>query len=467
MKKQIPLKAIYVVFAIAFLIRIAVPFAAYHSCHNFSKFYTSDSSSYIAPAQSIAKTLEFNNSKGEPEIVRTPGYPLLIIPGILLGHTEAVTIFFQVIISFLTILIIYKTALELFEDFNAAFFSALLAGVSRVLIINTYKLMTETLSTAILTLFLYYIIVYFKKKELKYIIMSAIFLAMSIYVRPAAYYLPLFLIPCMLVWLLLKKELTKTIIIHLTIFIVLTSGLIMIWQIRNKTVANYTHFSAIVDINQYFYNAASVLAVKEGVSFLDMRNKLGFYKDIRLAVKDTDNIEFLSSGEAYNFVRKKASAIILDNPLLYTKIHIVGMFRTLISGGIPSFSKVLNRYFWFGGITGLIIDQGITKTLHILSEEKKSVLIIYFLSHIGVLIYYIFVIITLLKKGIKNKEGVIILIITAIYFLIISGGVLGHDRFRHPMVPSICILGGMGMAIVFKNIMEKWKSKTLKQHNIL
>ena len=51
----------------------------------------------------------------EPEIVRTPGYPVFLLPGLAAGHVIPVTIALQVLASCLTVYLVYRITLLLFE----------------------------------------------------------------------------------------------------------------------------------------------------------------------------------------------------------------------------------------------------------------------------------------------------------------------------------------------------------------
>ncbi len=143
----------------------------------------------LITARKLIESGQFANSV-QPEIFRTPGYPLLLIPGILLGQQELVAIFIQIMLSCFTIFLIYKIALAIWGESKIATFCALLYAIEPVSILWLTLLMPETLFTALITLFIYLLIKYFTEKSWKYLLCAAITLAASIYVRPIGYYLP-------------------------------------------------------------------------------------------------------------------------------------------------------------------------------------------------------------------------------------------------------------------------------------
>ncbi|MBF0472207.1 MAG: glycosyltransferase family 39 protein [Nitrospirae bacterium] len=452
-------RLVYTLAIIVFFIRVGSPLIDHLILGDLvDRFYSDDSISYMITAKSLAFDHKFNNMFGKSEIIRTPGYPLLIVPGMLLDHPELITIFIQSILSCLTIFMIYKISLEVFNNINAALLSTFLASIDRVLLHYSYVLDSETLYTFILTLFMYTIILYFKNKQLRYIIISSILLAMSIYVRPVGYYMPLVFVFSVFVYLIYKKELTKKIILHLLVFCMITCIAVSLWQIRNFKTTGYSGFSAIEDVNFYYYNACSLMAEQNGISFQDMLNKLSistFYyntnEDIIDAVNKSEGILFKDQAQAYKYIKHKAIRIILNDPLTYAKIHLKGMFNLLQDNWFPFETKwaLRNQPEDISGLTGLIMRKGIKGAIFLLSKEQPLLLMLYILYSLGVLLSYIGVMITVFNKRI---DGVFVLTIVAVYIVIICGGIWGCARFRHPMLPSFYVLGGMGLLTIYNKI---------------
>src|SRR5690348_921345 len=61
-----------------------------------------DSVGYVRLAEELAATGRFAQ-QGRPEIERTPGYVLCLLPGVLTGHIDTVTIAMQCVIGCLTV----------------------------------------------------------------------------------------------------------------------------------------------------------------------------------------------------------------------------------------------------------------------------------------------------------------------------------------------------------------------------
>src|SRR4028119_1635662 len=92
---------IWGVLTIAFLLRCFLTIVVLAINHT-STAYTPDTESYLVTARKLIESGQFATGV-QPEIFRTPGYPLLLVPGILLGQQELVAIFIQIMLSCFTI----------------------------------------------------------------------------------------------------------------------------------------------------------------------------------------------------------------------------------------------------------------------------------------------------------------------------------------------------------------------------
>ena len=142
--------------------------------------------------------------------------------------------------------------------------------------------MSETLFTTMTTLFLYILVKYLRTGSTWALLGAAIALAASIYVRPIGYFLPPILACGLVVWGLATRRFRPgRLLAHVALFLIVSMGLTGLWQLRNWCEAGYPGFSAVPDLNMYYYLGASVLAAREGVPFYDMQTRMGFFKEER------------------------------------------------------------------------------------------------------------------------------------------------------------------------------------------
>ena len=146
---------------LALALRVAFPVLILGLSQDINVFYDNDTIEYIEPARGLITSGQFA-TKGVPEIERTPGYPLLLIPGIILGHIELVTIALQIVLSCFSVFIIYKIGILLFDTHEIAVLCAALLAVEPLSIMYAGRLYSETLYATVLLIFLYFLIRYLK-----------------------------------------------------------------------------------------------------------------------------------------------------------------------------------------------------------------------------------------------------------------------------------------------------------------
>jgi hypothetical protein len=119
---------IWCVLGLAIFLRTLLPISAYLYTRDFTIFDAADSASYILPARELIASHRFFSDGSPqaavwntpvvpaPDIVRTPGYPLLLTIGLMSNRLEVVTIAIQALLSCFTVYLVYDTTLLLFES---------------------------------------------------------------------------------------------------------------------------------------------------------------------------------------------------------------------------------------------------------------------------------------------------------------------------------------------------------------
>ena len=133
------------ILGVALAVRLAIPVSAYLHTHDTTIFLAPDTPSYVDPARQLIANGRFAASDGTPEIIPTPGYPMLLLLGLLLDRFRLVTITLQVLISCFTVYLVYRTADLLFETEGAALLAAALYALEPLSILYTSIFATETL----------------------------------------------------------------------------------------------------------------------------------------------------------------------------------------------------------------------------------------------------------------------------------------------------------------------------------
>ena len=84
-------KALVLILGMAVLVRAAFAIGTWLIMRDPGVFYMTDTGSYVVPARELLARGTFT-ARGEPELLRTPGYPLFLLPGMWLGHLVTTTI---------------------------------------------------------------------------------------------------------------------------------------------------------------------------------------------------------------------------------------------------------------------------------------------------------------------------------------------------------------------------------------
>ena len=278
-ERKVHLIKIWRVLGVALLLRSVLPIAGYYHTRDIRIFYNPDTLSYVVPDHELIVNHRFF-ANGAPECIRTPGYPSLLTIGLLLDRFVVTTIVVQILLSCFTVYMVYRTALLVFESERAALIAAVLYTIEPLSIFYASQLLSETAFTALVAVWMYYLLRYIKQQSPRHLIACAIALAASIYVRPVAYDAPVIIAIALSVWALWHKQPTRTrILLHALCFLLSSVALTVPWRVRNLVEADYSGFSGISSVYMYFYLATSVLAAQQHVAFFEVQQQLGYLNE--------------------------------------------------------------------------------------------------------------------------------------------------------------------------------------------
>lgn len=452
-----PITSLWCILSVALLIRSFIPISAYLYTRDVTIFDVPDTASYVEPARQLITQCRFSADDGTPEIIRTPGYPMLLVLGLLLGRLDLVTITLQILISCFTVYLVYRTADLVFESEGTALLAAALYAVDPLSILLTSILATETLFAAVVMISLYYLMRYLRRQSLWDLVASGVAFALSVYVRPVGYFLPVILAVGLAAWALITGQHHKRrFMIHISAFFIVSLGLTSLWQMRNKVETGYSGFSGISSINLYFDAAASVLAAKQHVPWRKMQNRLG-YQDKRIYFQLHPEQEAWPLAQRLNFMSHEAECILLSNPFTYVRIHFEGLLRSIFDPGSTDFLRLFDLYPKQGGLLGVLVDRGALKTMEALLLTRPLV----FWSNVVLLpllaINLLCACAVFFSKRLMRDPCILSALLIVTYYLLISGGPGSSGRFRHPAMPIISILAAYGICrIAATGFREHW-----------
>ncbi|MGO9116708.1 MAG: ArnT family glycosyltransferase [Desulfomonilaceae bacterium] len=445
---------LWYVILIALVIRAFIPLYAEFVTSDPDVFYEIHSYQYLEPAQNLIKSGQFTTDAA-PEIYRPPGYSILLIPGILLNHVPLVTILIQILLSCLTVYLVFEIAIVLFGRSEIGILSAALYAIDPLSVIFSSLIMPETFATFALSLFLLFLFRYLREESVIQLSFAAIALATTVYLQAIAYFLPVWIASFLAFFAINKRSGTR--VLHALIFLVISMSLIGIWQIRNRIETGYSGFSTVFDKSLYYAQAASVLAKLEGKrDFRELWNLM----DRKV------NEHSARFRERFEYMREEGTRLTLAHPWMYAEIHIQGILRTLSGAEAHTYIRLLK--FFHGTEEGWqeLITRDLLDAIRHNSNNLTHAAILT-IAGLGliVMLVYLFAAVALFSKKLLYAMPVVCSLWVVVYWLVITGGPHGYGRYRHAVMPIICVLAGYGLHLILSRFRHMSRDGGLRGPN--
>lgn len=428
------------VLPVALLVRVLLFAAVYLQTRGYDAFYNADSSWYLQLARELAERGRFWSGES-PELIRTPGYPLLLVPGLWTGHVEAVTIAVQIALSCATCVLVYLTARRLTVDERAAALAALLYAVEPLGVLHSVLLLSETLFTLLLTAALYLLVAALPQRSLARFALAAMCLAAAAYVRPVTYFLPLVLALAVGVFGALRKE--RRLLAGAVLLCALSFGLTTPWQVRNARVAAYTGFSAVGDFNAYFHLTAALKARREGRPFYECLDELGFY-DRETYLRRHPEQRDRPLGERFRFMRQAAFDAARSDPRAAAVFYAQGLAVSYADPGAIEYLRLFDLYPRKGRLLDEVVGVGLISTFARLVVRRPLVVASNLVFGLLLAACYLFAAWGVRQEG--RRAAALLLSVAALYLALASGGTIGSARLRTPVMPILCALSAGALA---------------------
>lgn len=446
-----PLNLLLVV-VLALVARAAVPVFVVYVRGEPLALEARDTASYRRPARSLIESWRFA-TEGEPEILRTPGYPCLLVPGLLIEHPRGTAIVLQIALGCATVALVWRLALIAWGDAAAATLASLLIALDPPSVVHAGKLLSETAFTALLAAFMVCWVSHLRCPSPARLLSAAICLAASIYVRPIAYYLPVViagLMPFVPSWPHTRRRDLR----HAAVFLIVVYCLLAPWQIRNKLEADYWGLSGIADYNLYFCQSAAVEAAVTGESYRLVQQHLGCDFGSQYLHQHPEQRDW-TQGQRLVWMRRQAVRTIRAHPFAYVRIHAAGVLRALLDPGGFELLRMFGRYPEQGGLLGDVLDRGIMAVLRQLITERPMAFWTNAALGVWLAVYLILAVATLGRRSTWRRAELVAIAGIVIYLALLSGGAQSEGRFRIPMMPAISVLAAAAGARAIAGI-RRW-----------
>jgi 4-amino-4-deoxy-L-arabinose transferase-like glycosyltransferase len=411
-----------------------------------------DTATYLAPAHSLLANGTFERD-ASPEIIRGPGYPLLLSLGLAVGSVEGVTISLQILLSVATVYLIYRCALTIDPRMKVALLAATLYAIEPLSVMYCCFLLTETLFTFLLVGFLFFLLRFLRDRATSSLCVAGLLLIASAFVRPVSYYLPIVIGGLLLVTTSRDRRVWQPVAWAAGFFLCCALPL-GAWQLRNWHLTQYPGFSAIVESDLYFYQQAQVIAALEGRSLEDVQTKLGKF-DPEVVFQQHPTWQGLSPGQLHVQMGVEAKQVIASHPLVYAGLHLRSILTALVT---PGSGDVMRLTKSFGGR-----GQPITSTAgessvigRVASGGQVRIVVAVALSALAAV--YVMVAICGCFQEIPWRFRWTLLAIGG-YFWFVSCLPQPPARLRHPLMPILCLLAAHGITALIPRVRNAF-SKT-------
>lgn len=404
-----------------------------------SGFVSPDTATYILPAQSLIIHGSFSSHE-TPEIVRTPGYPLLLVPAVAFGHPIAIGLVENFLLAAASGVLIWLIARDSLPASSSGLWAILLYCLEPVGLLYSEQILSDTLFSTQLLLFVWLGVRFLRRPSYANLLLAALALGAATYTRPVTLYLGLWLAPLLP---FLPGNLTRGQRLARAILFPLVFGLTLApWILRNAAVSEYPGFSSASDGGLYAYDAAAVKARVEHKSFLEAQKELGMGEGGPYFEFHPEQRSW-PSGKIARFQRSEAARIILGHFPTYALIHAHGCAVVVFAPGTTETLTVLGLYPQGGGLLARALDQGILRAT--LGQIRQNPVVGVALALMGtqLLIYY-----WLALKGLRHMPPAMraLLVSLSLYLLLVSGQALAVARYRVPIMPLVCIVAGVAIA---------------------
>lgn len=400
-----------------------------------------DTSSYLEPGRSLFFRGAFATD-GIAEIDRTPGYPIFaMLTGCLHGN-EVMTALCQVIVSLISLLMVYKIANRVFPGSKAGLLAAWLYAFEPLSIVYSLRLMPETLFVMLLLISIERIVAYLQSGRLTVLAIAGMSLAAATFVRPVTYYLG-FAIAIGLVVASGKRKghwWKAPAILLLTFY-----PFLFAWQARNFLVSGYSGFSSIVEKNLYFFQSAEISAELRHISLAERQRELGYVdqNDYDIAHPGQTN---WTRPQRLRYMRLESTQILSAHPALYLKTHFAGVGIVAFTPCATELLQLVGAYPSGDSMPRRVLNEGVGSSLLRVIELQPTVAMTMATLEGLLLVLYVFAVRGCIGRG-RPSVAVVTLAGIAFYFLIISGGAQAVGRYRIPVMPELCILAAGGLSI--------------------
>lgn len=386
---------------------------------NFTPEVAVDSASYMAQAESLAHTGAARNDRGEPDTVRTPGYPLFLAAFLAAGLGYPGAVAAQ---HLLWILVVAATTLFSFHVTGstlAAVVAGLIVSIDLPAMQATNAILTETWATVFVTAAAWQTYRSVRTADTLTALMSGLLVGWVALIRPVAILLGVAL--AIAAWMTAPRAFRARAAVTL-----LVASLVIpaAWVARNWQQTGVATFSSISSINMLMYRAAGTMAIRDPGGF-----------DANITRRQLELQDVACAAAEARFGRPCASIPITERASIYPGLAMPILMADPV-GVVMLMARAFIMIMFGGGAVMMTMLTG-------LSESTARI----------VALAYTVPLAALAIAGVAywrrvDRVAAWMMLVTIGYFVVASLGGEAYSRFRVPFLPLYAMLAGGGAALL-------------------
>lgn len=370
-------------------------------------FFYPDSYTYLTPALSVLHGLGYTSDDG-PETVRTPGYPMFLLPLLAMKAPASVIVGVNHLLDALLAALIYLLARRNGARRFAALGASLILAFDTITIHYANKILTETLS-AVLVVAIFVIVMH--RRTMGWLLASGLLCGALVLVRPVA----IAYFGVVMLWLAWSG--VRPLI--LAAFVLSAVAMPFAWASRNAACTGVFTISPIGAINLMSYRAAAALAMEDGGNFHARLEKHQKELDAIvarrvIAAEGVEGPNDLSSADLAGYHMAVARPILLHHPRGVALMTVRGFAVNMFDTDWDALAEVVD-------------DE-------LISEDVTRIAV-----HAWTWFVWMVTIPGLVMLWRRDRRQAALVAATIFYFLFMAAGGEAEGRFRVPVIPMMAL----------------------------
>jgi 4-amino-4-deoxy-L-arabinose transferase-like glycosyltransferase len=392
-----------------------------------------DTRSYLEAARALISQGIFSESYWL--LLRPLGYPAFLAPGVLTGIPAIATVLVQAVLGTWTVWGVWRLARLATGSDRAALASALLYAVEPLAVVYAGLLMSETLFAALVVLALLLLARFASEGRLLLVAGAATAMGCAALCRPIAVALTVAPVLVLLAAAAVRRPQAPRLLAAAGIMVALGLGLPGLWQLRNLRVHNWPTLSSIHAQYLYYYSAASVIGAETGRTMAQVQADM-IKTDFGPMHPERQG---WSQADRARFMEREGMRVVRRRPDVVARLWLAGMARVLLGRNATLFvqpftgvsRQALRRMVDVGDVPPEMAAVAGMRATRLVGAVLLAVTLLYYgAALVG------------LRRLRSGRFLSLVLASVFLYLLALSGGAASEGRFRHPLMPIICVVAG-------------------------